>query len=316
MNRKIKILIENKKLSELKMFLLENEKYKRNSDLKEILGLIELSLGNFNESLNYFDKENSANFYSFVYDELRLSYIPKYNTLLEKIRNNQTIQEEEVYLEKFLPNVELYHLIALYYLKNRKHNKAKEYINKGLSIDSSNFSLINLQKGIKKSTSKSRWIMLIGFFICLVAVINSTYNKHFEIIKNENNKIKSELNFKTDENKFLNATITNIKKNESNLKNSNLLINDFSEREIYLKAIKFRKSKNYTKAREYFVYVLDREKNSVYSREALFWHARTLEDSGKNDEALKNYRLYLDKYINTDIYVKETISRIKKITLK
>lgn len=308
-------LIKKNRLSDLKSFLLENDKYKKSIQLKEILGLIELSLGNISESLNYFEKENSETFYSFVSNELRLTYVPKFNVLLDKIKNNENIQEEELYLENTLPNVELYIILSLYYIKNKERKKAQEYISKGLLIDSRNQSLLELKKISEKNKSRLILVGSIGIFICVLSLISNNYLKQMSTIKNEYNNLQIRLNFEVEKNKLLSTTINNIKSPEVKPEEFKFLLNDFDEKELYLKAKKFRKNKVYDKSIEYYEYVLNSNGNSIYTREALFWYARTLEDSGKYLQALENFRLYLEKYRDTDVYITETEARIKKIIL-
>ncbi len=274
-------LIKKNRLSDLKSFLLENDKYKKSIQLKEILGLIELSLGNISESLNYFEKENSETFYSFVCNELRLTYVPKFNVLLDKIKNNENIQEEELYLENTLPNVELYIILSLYYIKNKERKKAQEYISKGLLIDSRNQSLLELKKISEKNKSRLILVGSIGIFICVLSLISNNYLKQMSTIKNEYNNLQIRLNFEVEKNKLLSTTINNIKSPEVKPEEFKFLLNDFDEKELYLKAKKFRKNKVYDKSIEYYEYVLNSNGNSIYTREALFWYARTLEDSGK-----------------------------------
>lgn len=316
MENKINDLLESKKLSELKMYLLESKRYEKSSDLSQILGLVEITLGNFSESLKYFRDKQSSQYFEFVSTELKEKYIPKYNLLLENIKNKDIIDEEEIrYLESVIPNVELYYLVSLYYFKNKKIKLAKKYIEKGLSLCSDSLNLRNLKKETEKKGSKFFSTVTISSSILVLILLMSNVSNKLRFEREENLKILNQLSLKDIEMKSLKAEILGITELRSNENINNSIISDFNSRELFIKAKKLRKNKEFAKASEYFVYILEREDKTIYTREALFWYARTLEDLGEFDKAVESYKKYLTEFRESNIYINEISTRLKIISM-
>lgn len=339
-------LIEENNISKLKEVLQTKLLHKKNDYLLELLSLVEILLGNFQNSLNYLNQienksEGVIEYIKFLKGSIKEKYMPLYNDLLKGIGEKEEIQEILQKLEEILPNVELYQLASLYYLDKNEKEQSLKYIEKALELDSCNKESLRisdfiLQKQIPEIKNSKNKYGVYFLILGLLGILFGFYEKYslenkinlknieFKKLEKVNqqstvnlNQLKEELKLEKNKNlKLQKEKNINIVKNEvvepEKIDETLILKNDFTAKELFNKGLKLRKEQKYSQALKYFEILSESNEDSIYSRESMFWLGKTYENLGRMNEAIKVFNSYLIKYSNTQIYTHEVKTLLKK----
>lgn len=333
-----KLIVENN-LSKLKELLYEKLITSKSSSILELLALVEGALGNFRNSLKLLNRvenktEIGKKYLSFILEEIKPKYLLKYNQLIQKIQNNEGIEDLVKELEELAPNVSLFELLSLYYLDKGNFSKSKEYIQKGLLIDKFNEKICKIESYILEKETKSlvntkkSKASLVLLLVSLAAISFGIYEKQKGIKiegNNSNNLVlmeKMKKDLELEKKNIKEVTITKYKevkveekiiKEKEIVETRDFIVQDFSAREIFNKGMSLRKRKKYEQALKYFEVLTLNSEDTIYKREAIFWLGRSYEDTGEIEKAKQTYNMYLQNYLDISNYKQEIKNRLRKL---
>lgn len=298
-------IIKENKISDGIDLLKNTESYQNN----KLLGILYCIAGKFEKANKIFlellcvkEDKDIKKYLLFLENEIKDKYIPLYNKVLNKIKNNdsQNIEEGIVELEKISNNIELYSLITLYYLGINNKKKAKEYYDKLKELDSSDIYTVKLEKYFIKNSFK---YLFVAAIIGLGAVSIFMFNNMNEskLLKGELEKREVATKSQFEENNILTNKMAILEKQIKKLNSENKELNKekieletiFNSGNLYNKFIEETKNENYSVALKILERINVKELPLYKQKEILFQKAEIFEKTGDKEKALAIYKEYL-----------------------
>lgn len=298
-------IIKENKISDGIDLLKNTESYQNN----KLLGILYCIAGKFEKANKIFlellcvkEDKDIKKYLLFLENEIKDKYIPLYNKVLNKIKNNdsQNIEEGIVELEKISNNIELYSLITLYYLGINNKKKAKEYYDKLKELDSSDIYTVKLEKYFIKNSFK---YLFVAAIIGLGAVSIFMFNNMNEskLLKGELEKREVATKSQFEENNILTNKMAILEKQIKKLNSENKELNKekieletiFNSGNLYNKFIEETKNENYSVALKILERINVKELPLYKQKEILFQKAEIFEKIGDKEKALAIYKEYL-----------------------
>ena len=318
-----------------------------NSNLLNLKGLLLYIKGELDEAIVIWNINKDYN-----NDKISLSYLRDINNDYKKIQlyneaelliKNLNIDEALNLLslckESDFNCINVNSLIALCYFKKGNYNESQKYISKVLELDKNNEKAITIKKEIDKFNGKSSFNKLILILVAIILIITSVILKYevkdlYKKDKNEEvfNNLKVQENSENDTNNN-NEIVENIKEEDKEeIKQSNeeekkeeaqkVEIKYLTDEEIinnYQEASDYYDKEDYTRTRDILKNTIIASKENYLKDDSIFLLAATYEKLSDNDNAIKEYEVYVNSY-KYGAYIQEAYYKLallyKNINLK
>ena len=220
-------------------------------------------------------------------------------------------------------------LIALCYFKKGNYNESQKYINKVLEADKNNKKAIMIKKEIDKFNGKNSFNKLSLILVAIILIITSVILKYevkdlYKKDKNEEvfNNLKVQENSENDTNNN-NEIVENIKEEDKEeIKQSNeeekkeeaqkVEIKYLTDEEIinnYQEASDYYDKEDYTRTRDILKNTIIASKENYLKDDSIFLLAATYEKLSDNDNAIKEYEVYVNSY-KDGAYIQEAYYKL------
>lgn len=318
-----------------------------NSNLLNLKGLLLYIKGELDEAIVIWNINKDYN-----NDKISLSYLRDINNDYKKIQlyneaelliKNLNIDEALNLLslckESDFNCINVNSLIALCYFKKGNYNESQKYISKVLELDKNNEKAITIKKEIDKFNGKSSFNKLSLILVAIILIITSVILKYevkdlYKKDKNEEvfNNLKVQENSENDTNNN-NEIVENIKEEDKEeIKQSNeeekkeeaqkVEIKYLTDEEIinnYQEASDYYDKEDYTRTRDILKNTIIASKENYLKDDSIFLLAATYEKLSDNDNAIKEYEVYVNSY-KYGAYIQEAYYKLallyKNINLK
>ena len=318
-----------------------------NSNLLNLKGLLLYIKGELDEAIVIWNINKDYN-----NDKISLSYLRDINNDYKKIQlyNEAELLIKNLNIDEALNllslckesdfnyiNVNL--LIALCYFKKGNYDESQKYINKVLEVDKNNGKAITIKKEIDKFNGKNSFNKLSLILVAIILIITSVILKYevkdlYKKDKNEEvfNNLKVQENSENDTNNN-NEIVENIKEEDKEeIKQSNeeekkeeaqkVEIKYLTDEEIinnYQEASDYYDKEDYTRTRDILKNTIIASKENYLKDDSIFLLAATYEKLSDNDNAIKEYEVYVNSY-KDGAYIQESYYKLallyKNINLK
>lgn len=220
-------------------------------------------------------------------------------------------------------------LIALCYFKKGNYNESQKYINKVLEADKNNKKAIMIKKEIDKFNGKNSFNKLSLILVAIILIITSVILKYDvkDLYKKDKNKevfnnLKVQENSENDTNNN-NEIVENIKEEDKEeIKQSNeeekkeeaqkVEIKYLTDEEIinnYQEASDYYDKEDYTRTRDILKNTIIASKENYLKDDSIFLLAATYEKLSDNDNAIKEYEVYVNSY-KDGAYIQEAYYKL------
>lgn len=318
-----------------------------NSNLLNLKGLLLYIKGELDEAIVIWNINKDYN-----NDKISLSYLRDINNDYKKIQlyNEAELLIKNLNIDEALNllslckesdfnyiNVNL--LIALCYFKKGNYDESQKYINKVLEVDKNNGKAITIKKEIDKFNGKNSFNKLSLILVAIILIITSVILKYDvkDLYKKDKNKevfnnLKVQENSENDTNNN-NEIVENIKEEDKEeIKQSNeeekkeeaqkVEIKYLTDEEIinnYQEASDYYDKEDYTRTRDILKNTIIASKENYLKDDSIFLLAATYEKLSDNDNAIKEYEVYVNSY-KDGAYIQESYYKLallyKNINLK
>lgn len=318
-----------------------------NSNLLNLKGLLLYIKGELDEAIVIWNINKDYN-----NDKISLSYLRDINNDYKKIQlyNEAELLIKNLNIDEALNllslckesdfnyiNVNL--LIALCYFKKGNYDESQKYINKVLEVDKNNGKAITIKKEIDKFNGKNSFNKLSLILVAIILIITSVILKYDvkDLYKKDKNKevfnnLKVQENSENDTNNN-NEIVENIKEEDKEeIKQSNeeekkeeaqkVEIKYLTDEEIinnYQEASDYYDKEDYTRTRDILKNTIIASKENYLKDDSIFLLAATYEKLSDNDNAIKEYEVYVNSY-KDGAYIQEAYYKLallyKNINLK
>ena len=220
-------------------------------------------------------------------------------------------------------------LIALCYFKKGNYDESQKYINKVLEVDKNNGKAITIKKEIDKFNGKNSFNKLSLILVAIILIITSVILKYDvkDLYKKDKNKevfnnLKVQENSENDTNNN-NEIVENIKEEDKEeIKQSNeeekkeeaqkVEIKYLTDEEIinnYQEASDYYDKEDYTRTRDILKNTIIASKENYLKDDSIFLLAATYEKLSDNDNAIKEYEVYVNSY-KDGAYIQEAYYKL------
>ena len=295
-----------------------------NSNLLNLKGLLLYIKGELDEAIVIWNINKDYN-----NDKISLSYlrdikndykkIQLYNEaelLIKNLNIDEALNLLSLCKESDFNCINVNSLIALCYFKKGNYNESQKYISKVLELDKNNEKAITIKKEIDKFNGKSSFNKLSLILVAIILIITSVILKYevkdlYKKDKNEEvfNNLKVQENSENDTNNN-NEIVENIKEEDKEeIKQSNeeekkeeaqkVEIKYLTDEEIinnYQEASDYYDKEDYTRTRDILKNTIIASKENYLKDDSIFLLAATYEKLSDNDNAIKEYEVYVNSY--------------------
>lgn len=299
MKNTINYLLKENKISLLKNYLISNKEKLQETNYKELLGIIELNLGNYDDARQIFitiNKNSSKEYVAFIDEVVYKKYVPLYNNIIESIsKNNPNKEEIKKFLEqaiKIYSNTDILELAVAYFITNGDKKSSLNYSKLGIVIDSTNSTFDKVLKNNKKKQNDIR-IKVFGIISILIITFASYQVYSYKILYKESKVASINLSKSLIENKEIELKNTEL---IQILKEIEMKKSIFSTNEIYNLALKRYKNGRYNDAINLLISIKDKKLPKFKEKEIIFTIAMSYNKLKSYDKAKSYFKYFKENY--------------------